>query len=91
VLHTEVPLSGASTISLCKGTPSSTNTAAASLTFTGTGQTTTQAYFDVNPTTKTGTACPANTVAKVKGERYVVVRQIGRANVCDPTDTNCGL
>ncbi|MDE0853025.1 MAG: GspH/FimT family pseudopilin [Nevskia sp.] len=90
LIRTEVPLSGSSTISLCQGVPSTNNTTVSSLTFSGTGQLTSQVYFDVNPTTKSGTACPSSGAAKVTGERYVVVRQIGRANVCDPTDSNCG-
>ena len=91
LIRTEVPLSSASTISLCQGTPSTTNTVIRTMSFTGTGQITAQAYFDVNPTTKSGTACPSSSAATVKGERYVVVRQLGRANVCDPTNTKCGL
>ncbi len=90
LIRTEVPLSSASTISLCKGTPTTTNTVIRTLSFSGSGQLTSQAYFDVNPTTKSGTACPSSATAKVKGERYVVVRQIGRANVCDPTNSLCG-
>lgn len=91
LIRTEVPLSSASTISLCQGTPSTTNTVFRTMSFTGTGQITAQAYFDINPTTKSGTACPSSSAAKVQGERYVVVRQLGRANVCDPTNTQCGL
>ncbi len=91
LIRTEVPLSSASTISLCQGTPSTTNTVIKTLSFTGTGQITAQAYFDVNPITKSGTACPSSSAAKVKGERYVVVRRLGRANVCDPTNSQCGL
>jgi type IV fimbrial biogenesis protein FimT len=91
LLRAEVPLSGASTINLCSGTPStSAGTAAYSISFKGTGQTSSQGYFDINPTTKSGTACPPSTAAKAIGERYVVVKVIGRANICNPTDTNCG-
>lgn len=91
LIRAEAPLSGTSTINLCSGKPTaSAGTSLSTISFSGTGQVTSQAYFDVNPTTKTGSACPASTTAKVTGERYVVLRQIGRANVCDPTDTNCG-
>lgn len=96
LLRNDAPLSGISTINLCSGKPATTaGTALYTLTFTGTGQAgqlgSTQAYFDVNPTTKSGTACPATGGTKPTGERYIVVKQLGRASVCDPTsNTNCG-
>lgn len=97
LLRADAPLSGISTINLCLGSPSvSVGTAQSTLSFNGSGQagqlgTSTQAYFDVNPTTKSGGACPASSSAKPTGERYIVVKKLGRTSVCDPTsNANCG-
>jgi len=78
LVRVEVPFTSGSTITY---TAASTSTALTTIGFTGLGQmnsTTTYGHFDVKPSNST------------TGERYVVVRQIGRANVCPPTDTNCG-
>ena len=82
LLRTEVPLSKGSTITYA--TSAATPVALTTLGFSGLGQlvssgnTNPQGHFDVKPSN-------TNT-----GERYVVVRQIGRAVVCPPTDSNCG-
>jgi len=77
LLRTEVPFSKSSVINFLQS-----GTAISSITFNGTGQAVSSSmlvgYFDVKPSN-------TNT-----GERYVVLKQIGRASVCTPTDIKCG-
>jgi type IV fimbrial biogenesis protein FimT len=78
LIRNEVPFSSSSTITY---STASSSTALTALSFNGQGQLNTAngaGHFDVKP---------ANTTT---GERYVVVKQIGRVAVCTPTDTSCG-
>lgn len=82
LLRTEVPLSTGSTITYT--TAATTPVTLSTLGFSGLGQLVSsasggpQGHFDVKPSN-------AST-----GERYIVMRQIGRATVCAPTNVNCG-
>ncbi|MDR3419104.1 MAG: GspH/FimT family pseudopilin [Nevskia sp.] len=81
LIRTEVPLTKSSTITYT--TTGNSPTALTKLTFVGLGQIASSqvGYFKV---------LPNQSGSHNYGERYLVLKQIGRAVVCDPTsDTNC--
>ncbi|MDR3419099.1 MAG: GspH/FimT family pseudopilin [Nevskia sp.] len=88
LIRTEAPLSEGSTISYIVPGGSTTPTC---LTFNGQGQLNSSAW--VSSTTNVGyfSVLPNQSTKYSYGKRYVVLRQIGRAVVCDPTtNTTCG-
>jgi len=82
LVRTEVPLSKNSTISYA----TTGGTALTSITFNGLGQ-----LSSTSGATGNFVVLPTQGAGNIFGKRYVVLKQIGRAYVCDPTtNTTCG-
>ena len=82
LVRTEVPLSKNSTISYA----TTGGTALTSITFNGLGQ-----LSSTSGATGNFVILPTQGAGNTFGKRYVVLKQIGRAYVCDPTtNTTCG-